>query len=100
MQDKAESAVSSVPVEDLIIFSAVGEAKRHVTIFTDMDCGYCRKLHREVPTLNAAGIEVRFGRHKKSQTRMSCRRTPHRCVFELPSSSFFSFFLCIFTTVQ
>jgi len=60
MQDKAESAVSSVPVDDLIIFSAVGEAKRHVTIFTDMDCGYCRKLHREVPTLNAAGIEVRY----------------------------------------
>ncbi|MFT5670969.1 MAG: thiol:disulfide interchange protein DsbC, partial [Glaciecola sp.] len=26
----------------------------------DVDCGYCRKLHEEVPALNAKGIEVRY----------------------------------------
>ena len=60
MQQKAEQAVGSIPVEDLVVFQAVGETKRHITVFTDMDCGYCRKLHREVPALNAAGIEVRY----------------------------------------
>ena len=34
--------------------------KRYVTVFTDIDCGYCRKLHNEVPELNAAGIQVRY----------------------------------------
>ncbi len=34
--------------------------KRFVTVFTDIDCGYCRKLHREIPELNKAGIQVRY----------------------------------------
>lgn len=29
-------------------------------VFTDIDCGYCRKFHREVPALNKAGISVRY----------------------------------------
>ena len=29
-------------------------------IFTDIDCGYCRKLHKEVPELNRLGVAVRY----------------------------------------
>ena len=29
-------------------------------VFTDIDCGYCRKFHQEVPALNKAGISVRY----------------------------------------
>ena len=29
-------------------------------MFTDIDCGYCRKLHREIPQLNEMGIEVSY----------------------------------------
>jgi len=29
-------------------------------VFTDIDCGYCRKFHKEVPVLNQAGISVRY----------------------------------------
>ena len=29
-------------------------------MFTDIDCGYCQKLHREIPQLTAAGIQVRY----------------------------------------
>ena len=54
------SLVASTPVEDMVVFTATGETKRHMTVFTDIDCGYCRRLHREVPTLNAAGLEVRY----------------------------------------
>jgi thiol:disulfide interchange protein DsbC len=31
-----------------------------VSVFTDVDCGYCQKLHQEVPQLNTMGIEVRY----------------------------------------
>lgn len=62
--DQATSAlisdkIKAVPTDKMIVF---GDKKsdRHITVFTDIDCGYCRKLHNEVPALNAAGIEVRY----------------------------------------
>jgi len=45
---------------DMIIFKPTGDSKAIINVFTDVDCGYCRKLHREVPQLNAMGIEVRY----------------------------------------
>ena len=30
------------------------------TVFTDVDCTYCRKLHKEVPQMNKMGVEVRY----------------------------------------
>ena len=36
------------------------DAKHYVTVFTDVDCPYCAKLHRDVPALNEAGIQVRY----------------------------------------
>ncbi|MBB3168243.1 DsbC family protein [Simiduia aestuariiviva] len=47
-------------VSDMIVFPAKGKARTAIYVFTDVDCGYCRKLHREVPQLNAAGVEVRY----------------------------------------
>ncbi len=48
------------PREKMIVFPADGEMKAAITVFTDVDCGYCRKLHAEVPKLNSLGIEVRY----------------------------------------
>ncbi len=31
-----------------------------IYVFTDVHCGYCRKLHQDVPELNARGISVRY----------------------------------------
>lgn len=47
---------------DMIIFSpkAPVRTKAHITVYTDVDCFYCQKLHQEVPELNARGIEVRY----------------------------------------
>lgn len=42
--------------------------KAIVTVFTDVDCVYCRKLHAEIPALMDLGIEVRYlayPRHEK-----------------------------------
>ena len=48
-----------VDASDMVVF-APEEPKTHVTVFTDVDCGYCRKLHSEVEQLNNLGIEVRY----------------------------------------
>ncbi len=45
--------------EKMIVFGAK-DAKRYMTVFTDIDCGYCRKLHQEVAALNQAGVKVRY----------------------------------------
>lgn len=42
-----------------IIFKAKNE-KHKLTVFTDIDCPYCAKLHREVPKLNEAGVTVEY----------------------------------------
>lgn len=36
------------------------EMKYHVTVFTDIDCGYCRKLHAEMAQYNELGIGVSY----------------------------------------
>lgn len=35
-------------------------AKYHVTVFTDVDCGYCRMFHQHIAEYNAEGIAVRY----------------------------------------
>ena len=34
--------------------------KEHITVFTDIDCGYCRKLHEEIDGYNNLGIGVSY----------------------------------------
>lgn len=36
------------------------KAKRTLTVFTDVDCPYCARLHNEVPKLTQAGVKVRY----------------------------------------
>lgn len=46
---------------EMLVFAPPAERVRAtVTVFTDIDCGYCRKLHQEVPELNRLGIAVRY----------------------------------------
>ncbi len=46
--------------KDLIVYSPKGKVKGVVNVFTDVDCGYCQKLHKEIPELNKMGIELRY----------------------------------------
>ncbi len=57
---EARSALlAGVPESQTIIFGP-RDAKYTVTVFTDIDCGFCRKLHNEVPKYNELGIRVRY----------------------------------------
>lgn len=60
MATRRISLLKSVDRRDAIIFPARGKPKAVLTVFTDVDCGYCRKLHQEVPAMNKLGIEIRY----------------------------------------
>lgn len=47
-------------LETQLIFQAKGEEKGEIYVFTDVNCGYCRKFHKDVPELNNAGIAVHY----------------------------------------
>jgi thiol:disulfide interchange protein DsbC len=51
--------IDAVGKENMIVI-APDQPSHHITVFTDVDCPYCAKFHRDVPKLNAAGIEVRY----------------------------------------
>ena len=52
--------LSGVPEDSMIIYEPEGEAKHTLTTFTDIDCPYCRNMHREMALLNRMGIRVRY----------------------------------------
>ncbi len=55
------SMLNSVEPASMIVFKpASGDVKHTVTIFTDIDCGYCRQFHREIDKVTALGIEVHY----------------------------------------
>ncbi|MFK7916124.1 MAG: DsbC family protein [Pseudomonadales bacterium] len=55
-----KTLLASIETKDTVVFAPNKQAKASLYVFTDVDCGYCRKLHQEVPALNAMGIEVRY----------------------------------------
>lgn len=60
LMDERKSALAAVKPADMVIFPATGPRKALVYAFTDVDCGFCRKLHREIADINKLGIEVRY----------------------------------------
>ena len=54
------SLISALDTDDMIVFSPVDPAKAVITVFTDITCGFCRKLHLEMDEFNRRGIEVRY----------------------------------------
>jgi thiol:disulfide interchange protein DsbC len=52
-------SIKNLTQEDFIYFKS--PAERHlITVFTDVDCGYCRKFHKEIESYNLKGISVRY----------------------------------------
>lgn len=52
-------AIDGIGEDNMLIFSP--DKPRHtITVFTDIDCGYCRKLHHEMADYHAKGIRVRY----------------------------------------
>ena len=52
-------ALAAASEDQMIVFSPANP-KMTVTVFTDVDCGYCRKLHGQIAEFNKAGVRVRY----------------------------------------
>lgn len=51
--------LAKVGPERRIIFAAA-KPKHRITVFTDIDCGYCRKMHQQIAEYNKLGISVEY----------------------------------------
>lgn len=64
LTDSSEAAIrqgilAKVGPERRIIFAAA-KPKHRITVFTDIDCGYCRKMHQQIAQYNNLGISVEY----------------------------------------
>ena len=53
-------AIKEIDVKDSITFKASGKQLHEVYVFTDTDCGYCRKFHEEIKDYTSKGITVHY----------------------------------------
>ncbi|MDX1795159.1 MAG: DsbC family protein [Hydrogenovibrio sp.] len=60
-ENKARKKIlSGLDESQMIVYPAKGKVKHTLTVFSDIDCPYCRKLHDEIPMLTQAGFKVRY----------------------------------------
>lgn len=61
VRDQARLAIiNGLDESSMIVFKPKEESKHTITVFTDIDCGYCKKLHSEIKTYTDLGIKVRY----------------------------------------
>jgi len=53
------AALASAREDQMIVFSPPNP-KMTVTVFTDVDCAFCRKFHSQIAEINKAGVKVRY----------------------------------------
>jgi thiol:disulfide interchange protein DsbC len=51
--------LQQIPESEMLVFSPK-DPKYTITVFTDIDCGYCRRLHSQIAEYNRLGIRVRY----------------------------------------
>ena len=54
-----KSTLDAVGADQRIVYPA-SQPKHVITVFTDIDCGYCRRLHQQMAEYNNAGITVEY----------------------------------------
>jgi len=54
-----QKLIDAIPESQMVIFSPP-QPKYTVTVFTDVDCAYCRELHRQIADYNRLGVRVRY----------------------------------------
>lgn len=80
--------IANIPNEQTIRFTP-DDVRASVTVFTDVDCTYCRQLHHDMEEILARGIEVRYaafprgGRQSDAYQKMVsvwCAEDQHRAM--------------------
>lgn len=57
--DLRKQTLASVDDAEMIVYEPK-KTEYTLTVFTDIDCGYCRKLHEQMAEYNALGIRIRY----------------------------------------
>jgi len=55
-----KQALASLKEADMIVYEPTKKTEHTITVFTDIDCGYCRKLHQQMADYNDLGIRIRY----------------------------------------
>lgn len=55
-----EKALSDLGEENMLVYTPKGEVKQTITVFTDIYCPYCRKLHDEMSEYMDNNVKVRY----------------------------------------
>ena len=58
-------ALAKLDERDMIVFGPAA-AKYTITVFTDVECAYCRKLHSQIDELNKLGVKVRYAAYPRA----------------------------------
>jgi thiol:disulfide interchange protein DsbC len=59
MAGMRKQLIATIPASERIVFSPA-KPKYTVTVFTDVECGYCRKLHSQIAEYNREGIAIEY----------------------------------------
>lgn len=59
-QNRTIEKIAAIPEDEMIVFKPDRDVRSVITVFTDVDCTYCRALHRDLEALLEMGIEVRY----------------------------------------
>jgi thiol:disulfide interchange protein DsbC len=63
--DTRKRLLAKLDEKEMIVFAP--DAPKHtITVFTDVECGYCRKLHAEIEQINKLGVRVRYMAYPRS----------------------------------
>ena len=54
------SLIEALGEENMLIYEPSEPSERSITVFTDISCGYCRRLHEEIDALLEEGVRVRY----------------------------------------
>jgi len=52
-------ALAAAPEDQMIVFGPAS-SKMTVTVFTDVDCSFCRRFHNQIADINKSGVRVRY----------------------------------------
>lgn len=58
-QQNAEQ-IAAIPEDEVITFSPDGDVRATISVFTDVDCTFCRRLHGDIGEILDHGIRIRY----------------------------------------
>ena len=63
--ERRKFILNKIPSDELISFKSDNE-QFSLIVFTDVDCGYCRKLHNQIEEYNELGISINYAAFPRS----------------------------------